>query len=85
MRCTFHPVSFFVQNLKHFRLDILSIWFHDFDRLTDTEFISLFNPVASILFISYNSQIGIFFDIGITVVDLGRFIRFSTGKPDKGT
>ena len=73
----FLTLHFAVIDCKDFRLHIASIRLHDLNLLTYREFIFLFQPDETVLYLVCNTKIRIIFQIGIVIVNLRLFIRLS--------
>ena len=80
MRCAFHLLPLFIQDLLNGHLDILAVWLHDLYGFTHRKFISLLDPVKAVPLSSDDPQISIFSDIGVIIINLGFLVRLSEIK-----
>ena len=78
MRRTFHLLTIIISNGKNRRDDVVTVWLHDLNLLTDCKLISLLDMDASILrHIADNTKVCVFLYVRIAVVDLRLVIWFS--------
>ena len=78
MRGTFHGISLPVPDLQNFCGNVFSAWFHDLEIFSDRKFISLPDPDKPFtVTLFHDSDISVFFDIGIAVIDLCILSGFS--------
>ena len=71
MWCTLHLVAFLILNTFYCHFDVIAIWLHNFDLFSYRELVSLGDTIFSFFIcLSHNTQISIFFNIRIIIINL---------------
>ena len=71
MRCALHLVAFLILNTLYGHFDVIAIRLHNLDLLSDRKLVSLRDAVFSFFVcLSHDTQISIFFDICVVIINL---------------
>ena len=80
MWCTLLFFSFFIYDPFYLNLHVISVRFHDLNRLAHRKFISLFDLHHTVFNLFCDSKICVLPDIGVAVINLCLFRWFSKEK-----